>query len=84
MKKNSSPDCLRLLKAALAARGLREADVAQALGISTASVSRIIHGQRRARAEERRKLEVLLGYRVAQLLRRRGRRARSWPSRSRR
>jgi predicted transcriptional regulator len=84
MKKNSSPEFSRVLKAALAERGLRETDVAKALGISTASVSRIIRARRRARAEERRKLEELLGYQVARLLRRRGRRVRSWPSRTRR
>lgn len=59
------------MKAALAQRGLRETDVAKALGISAASVSRIICARRRTRAEERRKLEELLGYQVVRLLRRR-------------
>lgn len=78
MKENSH-ELSRILKAALAARGLRETDVAKALGISPASVSRIIRARRRARAEERQKLEELLGYRVVRLLRRwfrQGRRAR--------
>lgn len=73
MKENSS-DVSRILKAALAARGLRETDLAKALGTSTATVSRIICARRRARADERLKLEELLGYRVARLLRRRFRR----------
>lgn len=75
MKENSY-EFSRVLKAALATRGLRETDVAKALGISTATVSRIICARRRARAEERRILEELLGYRVARLLRRRFRRSR--------
>ena len=84
MKENSSSEFSRVLKAALAARGLRETDLAKTLGISTATVSRIIRAQRRARAEERQKLEELLGYRVTRLLRRqfrRGRRVRLQSSR---
>jgi len=61
----------RKVRSSLALRGLTQRDLAARLGISEATVSRILRGMRRARAAEREQIENTLGYSVARLFRRR-------------
>ncbi len=67
---------LRKVRSSLALRGMTQRDLATQLGMSTATLSRIVTGVRRARAIEREKIAGALGYAVARLLRHNSKRQR--------